>query len=100
MDWQMNRAGLPELSPTTLMRGYLIEHEIAVGTTQMLFEGGTPHPMNSAFREELVTDLVGTPSSMTSALLMKYVPRFLPEGNFLKQTLLSPSLARHSSSGA
>jgi hypothetical protein len=43
IDWQMNRGGLEKYSVGTVIRAYLIEHEIEIGTSRLFFEGGTPH---------------------------------------------------------
>jgi hypothetical protein len=95
LDWQMNRTELSQFSPSTLMRGYLMEHEISLGTTQILFEGGTPHPMNSAFAAEEITDIVSASSSRSLRFLIRHAHRVFPEKNFLTQTLSDKSLQWH-----
>ena len=49
IDWQINRAGLPRYSLCTVMRSFLMEHEIAQGTQRLYFEGGTPHSIRHSF---------------------------------------------------
>jgi hypothetical protein len=97
LDWQMNRTQLSQYSPSTLMRGYLMENEIALGTRHILFEGGTPHPMNSAFLQEEVTDLLSAASPRWMTFFARYAHRILPEKNFLSQTLSDASLRWHNS---
>src|SRR6267154_5492556 len=52
IDWQMNRSGLAKYSVGTVIRSYLIEHEIAIGMEKLFFEGGTPHSMRHSFLSE------------------------------------------------
>ena len=90
--WQMNRADLEAYSLGTAMRSSLIEHEVARGTRQLFFEGGTPHSMQSAFLPTPVLDLMVSSSSPASALLRRVAPHFLPEKNFLREMLRDPDL--------
>lgn len=100
VDWQMNRTNLAPFAPGTLMRGFLMEAEGARGTRMLLFEGGTPHPMQSAFLEEEVTDLVVSSSPLPRKLLQSALARRFRPGNFLVQTLASESLCWHPNLGA
>ena len=92
VDWQMNRADFARISPATLMRGFLIEHEGAEGTASLMFQGGTPHSMQSAFRPEHVVDLVGSSGSLPANLLRHLAVRARDPQNFLMQTLADSDL--------
>jgi hypothetical protein len=92
IDWQMNRGGLEKYSVGTVIRAYLIEHEIEIGTTRLYFEGGTPHSMRHAFLSEKATDMVVLKRSIFLFLLQKSVQRLGPGKNFLLQTLSNSTL--------
>jgi hypothetical protein len=88
----MNRSGLAKYSVGTVIRSYLIEHEIAMGMEKLFFEGGTPHSMRHAFLSEEAMDIVVMNRSLP-VFLLRSVARWLrPEKNFLLQTLMSPAV--------
>jgi hypothetical protein len=92
VDWQMNRGGLAKYSVGTVIRSYLIEHEIAIGMEKLFFEGGTPHSMRHSFLSEQAMDIVVMNRSL-SVFLLRSIARWLhPEKNFLLQTLMSPAV--------
>ncbi len=93
VDWQMNINTLPAYSLGTVMRAFLLEHEIAQGTRRMTFDGGTPHSMHRAFELEAVTDLLLTRWFMPLGLLRRLIPPRLPEGHVLRKMLLSSTVA-------
>lgn len=92
IDWQMNQTRFSELSLSTVMRSYLIEHEIAQGSQTLLFEGGTPHSMQLSFQPDCVVDLVATRPSFPAHLLRQHATRILPKNNFLGQILARTDL--------
>jgi hypothetical protein len=92
VDWQMNRNGLAKLSVGTVIRCYLIEHEIAIGMEKLFFEGGTPHSMRHAFLSEEAMDIVVMNRSLSVFLLRRFARWLHPEKNFLLQTLMSPAV--------
>ena len=92
IDWQVNRAGLPGYSLSTVMRAYLLEDEIARGTRELYFEGGTPHSMRHSFLTHRVKDLIVMRQSLPALLLRRFARRLLPETNFLAQTMAEPGL--------
>ena len=92
VDWQMNRSDFARISPATLMRGYLMEHEAMRGTASLLFQGGTPHSMQSAFRRERVADLVGSATTLTARVLRQVARRIGRAENFLLETLAGSDL--------
>ena len=73
------------------MRILLIEEELARGTAQLRFEGGTPHSMRSAFDRESVSDLLYA-SPRLPAICLLLLGRVLPKGNLLGDVLSSPHL--------
>ena len=93
--WQMNHSELDGFSFTNAMRSLLLRHEIALGTERLVFEGGTPHSIHSAFLPEPVLDLVCARRAATSLLLQKLARRVLPGANALRALLRDPSLEWH-----
>ena len=87
IDWQMNPTELRPYSPSTVMRAHLLQYEHALGTSRVLFEGGTPHTMAGSLRTDTVTDLVAVSGSVSSQVLRRYIAPRLPTYNFLRQTL-------------
>jgi hypothetical protein len=92
IDWQMNRGGLAKYSVGTVIRSYLIEYEIAIGTKKLFFEGGTPHSMRHSFLSEEAMDIVVMNRSLPVFLLRRFARWLHPEKNFLLQTLISPAV--------
>jgi hypothetical protein len=92
IDWQMNRGGLEKFSVGTVIRAYLIEHEIAIGTDRLFFEGGTPHSMRHAFASEKTIDIVVTKRSPFVFALRRSAQLRTLGKNFLMQTLVNPTL--------
>jgi hypothetical protein len=92
IDWQMNRGGLEKYSVGTVIRAYLIEHEIEIGTARLFFEGGTPHSMKHAFISEKAADIVVTKRSPFVFALRRLAQWQSPNKNFLLQTLVNPEL--------
>ena len=93
--WQMNRNDLPLLSLSTIMRTYLIEHEISQGTERLYFEGGTKHSMNHSFVTEKATDLIVMRRSPIALLMRKLAKRLLPPEHMLLQVLSDKDLHWH-----
>jgi hypothetical protein len=92
VDWQMNRGGLAKYSVGTVIRSYLMEHEIAIGMEKLFFEGGTPHSMRHSFLSEEAMDIVVMNRSLSVFLLRRFAKWLRPEKNFLLQTLMSPAV--------
>jgi hypothetical protein len=92
IDWQMNRGGLAKYSVGTVVRSYLIEYEVAIGTERLFFEGGTPHTMRYSFLSQNAMDIVVMNRSVFVFLLRRCARWLRPERNFLLQTLLSPAI--------
>ncbi len=92
IDWQMNQTRYPSLSLSTVLRSYLIEHEIAAGSRTLVFEGGTPHSMQISFTPDYVLDLVVARNSIPAKLLRHLSGAVLPKKNFLAETVSRPDL--------
>jgi hypothetical protein len=92
IDWQMNRNGLAKYSVGTVIRSYLIEYEIAIGTDGLFFEGGTPHTMRHSFLSEEAMDIVVMDRSLFVFLLRRSSQWLYPRKNFLLQTLTTPAV--------
>jgi hypothetical protein len=67
--WQMNAAGFEKDSLGTVMRSYLLEHEVENGAQTLIVYGGTQHSMGNSFVREDVTDLVVRQTSIGAAML-------------------------------
>jgi hypothetical protein len=91
IDWQMNRADLPDYSLATVVRSYLIEHEISLGSTRLYIEGGTAQAIGHSFVRGKVSELTVKRSSMYVSLLQKLVTRVIPT-HYLAETLRNPGL--------
>lgn len=92
IDWQLNRAGLAKYSVGTVIRSYLIEHEIAIGMDSLFFVGGTPHTIRYSFLSEKAMDIVVMNRSLFVFLLRRFARWLYPGKNFLLQTLTSPAV--------
>ena len=83
----MNRDALPTYSLSTVMRTYLIEHEISQGCTRLYFEGGTWQPIVHSFASERLGELSLRRRSLYAGLLSRNAGRIFPSRNYLGQTL-------------
>ena len=92
VDWQMNRDGLSHYSISTVLRSYLIEDEIARGSTRFYIDEGTPQAIGRSFKGEYTTAL----TVCRRSLLMRGVTNLIgfgaPEKNFVRQALLNKNL--------
>ena len=76
------------LSSTRSVPVFLLEHEIARGTTRLYFEGGTPHAMRFAFTSTETTDVLAMRRwSLRAWMLRRFACSILPEKNFLRSAL-------------
>jgi hypothetical protein len=93
IDWQMNLSGMPRYSLSTVMRAFLLEHEIGLGTEKLVFEGGTPHSMRHSFVDCSAVDIVvARAGSPVAWMLSRFSQWVLPEKNFLGAALRDRSL--------
>lgn len=92
IDWQMNLAGLPRYSLSTVMRSYILQHEVDLGTEKLAFSGGTPHPMRHSFVSVDAMDVVAVRRSPVAWMLRRMARWILPEKNFLGHALRDENL--------
>lgn len=90
--WQVNRHDMKPYSLGTVMRSFLIEHELKRGTRRLYFEGGTSHSMSHSFVQEKCTDLFVMRDNLVArqipALFKRYVPKENPINEFFEDTSL------------
>ena len=92
IEWQMNLGRLSRYSLSTVMRSYVLEHEVQLGTTQLVFVGGTPHSMRHSFVCSDAVDVIAQRRSL-NALLLRQLSRWIfPQTNFLGHTLRDKEL--------
>ena len=95
IDWQMNRADQPHYSLATVVRSYLIEHEISLGTRRLYIEGSTPHPIARSFVKGRVWEATVKRRSLYARLLERFSSRIFPAKNYLAQVLRQKQLTWH-----
>lgn len=92
LHWQMNARGFEKHSIGTVMRSFLLEHEIARGARSLFIYGGTPHPMRSAFAQDQVADLIlerpgARAWTVRVAARVMASRRVFPRGNFVAEAI-------------
>jgi hypothetical protein len=92
IDWQMNRDGHSAASLAIVMRSYLIEHEIGLGSTRLYMEGGTPQPISRSFLRLRICELTVKRRSLYVRLLTRFASFVFPPKNYIGQTLTDPDL--------
>lgn len=92
IDWQMNRSSMARYSIGTVIRSYLIEHEVALGMKRLFFEGGTPHTIRHSFVPETAVDIIATRRSTIVSMLRRGTALLRLRNNFLLQVLVNPTL--------
>jgi hypothetical protein len=92
IDWQMNRNAWLNYSLGIVMRSYLIEHEVGLGSTRLYIEGGTPQPIGLSFASERVAELTIVRDSLAGHLLFRVGQHVAPSRNYLGQVLGDPNL--------
>ena len=93
IEWQMNQADLPHYSLSTVMRSYLLEHEIALGMRKIIFLGGTPHAMRHSLVASESGDVLMVRRSVRARLLCCLCRWVFPRSNFLRGMLLDKDVA-------
>lgn len=92
LEWQVNRGDLPHYSLSTVMRAYLLENEIALGMSRVMFKGGTPHSMRHSLIESRVTDLIVVRRTPLAMGLRKAARWVFPHSIYLGHALRDPDL--------
>jgi hypothetical protein len=90
VEWQMNRADMGSLSPGTLMRSHLIEHEVERGNKRLYLVGGTSHSMKYAFGSEHFVDFVAVRGILPAFLLRHFARPLMSEKTFFVQAFADP----------
>jgi hypothetical protein len=88
----MNRYDLKSYSLSTVMRSFVIEHEILYGTKRLYFEGGTNHSMSHSFVHKRCTELLILRQTPVGRVVPAMVKRYVPPENPLHEFLEEPSL--------
>jgi hypothetical protein len=92
VEWQMNRADLPEYSLSTVLRSYLIQYAIEQGFQRIYIEGGTQQAIQNSFIVEDVHDLTVVTGSVYSRSIRRYAHHVFPEDNRLCYLLREQTL--------
>jgi hypothetical protein len=79
--WQMNRVTGGNSSVSTAIRAFLMEEEIAQGTKEMVFVGGTSQVFMRCCEEDLCIDLIARRRGLRSGILSRILGRLLPAGH-------------------
>lgn len=79
IDWQMNRTGLQSSSIGTVMRAYLIEHEVQRGSSRLYIDGGTSMSIAHSFVRKTVSELTLKRKSAYVQLLERFTPMLFPK---------------------
>jgi hypothetical protein len=87
IDWQMNLAGLPRYSLSTVMRSYILQHEVELSTEKLTLTGGTPHSMRHSLECVDAMDIVALRRSPIAWMLRRMARWVFPEQNFLGHAL-------------
>lgn len=92
--WQMNHAGGAHHSFSIAMLAFLMEHEIALSASEILFVGGTRHSIRSSCASSPVTDILAVRRrSLRGWALRRFAQRLMPEANFLRGALQDEQMA-------
>jgi hypothetical protein len=92
IEWQMNQADLPHYSLSTVMRSYLLKHEIELGMRKISFLGGTPHAMRHSLVRSESGDVLMVRRSVRAWLLCGLCRSAFPQSNFLRGMLIDKQL--------
>ena len=90
--WQINRHDMKPYSLATVMRSFVIEHELQHGTRRLYFEGGTSHSMSHSFVQERCTDLFVMRDNLVARQIPAIFKRYVPKENPLNEFLANPTL--------
>lgn len=92
MFWQINRNDMKPYSLGTVMRSFLIEHELKRGTRRLYFEGGTSHSMSHSFVQERCTDLFVMRDNLLARQIPALFQHHVPKENPINEFLANPDL--------
>jgi hypothetical protein len=94
LEWQVNSADFRKLSLSTAFRSFLIENEVALGTKELCFHGGTSHSISHGFEQDYAVDLLLRRPGPLASMFVEMMPYFAEKdaaianrGNFLIDAL-------------
>ncbi len=93
IDWQLNRDQFESASISTVMRSYLLEHEIAHQSPTIVFVGGTSPFWSRVCQPEICGDLLATRRGLAGRLARKIACRISPTGQLAKLYAQVPAAA-------
>lgn len=86
--WQLNRADLPHLSLSLVLRSYFLEYEISRGAQNFYIEGGSSHPIHYSFQPCQLTDIAVLRHSLASRLARRLARHLVNPENDLAGMLV------------
>jgi hypothetical protein len=96
IDWQMNRIDMPSYWLSTVMRSYLLEHEVERGIRRIYFIAGTSHSIRNSMVRDKFVDLLVLRYKVPDFLLKRLMPPEGEEPNFLVRMMTDKTLTwRH-----
>ena len=93
IDWQLNRDQFESASISTVMRSYLLEHEIAHRSPAIVFVGGTSPFWSRVCEPEVCGDLLATRQGLAGRLARKMACRISPTGQLARLYAQLPATA-------
>ena len=80
VDWQLNSGGHANASISTVMRAYLLEHEVDIGSDAIIFVGLTNPFWARACEVQTCADLAATRGGLLGAMTRRLAVRVSPNG--------------------
>lgn len=80
IEWQLNMTGHAAASLSTVMRSYCLEHEIRLGTQQVIFVGGTTAAWSRACEPQICSDLLVVRNGLIGAITRSLANWWRPGG--------------------
>ena len=99
IDWQLNRDQLESASISTVMRSYLLDHEIARQSPAIIFVGGTTPFWSRVCEPGVCGDLLATRAGWAGQLARRLACRISPAGQIARLHARAASGSELSSAG-
>ncbi len=93
VDWQLNRDQLESASISTVLRSYLLEHEIARQSPAIIFVGGTSPFWSRVCQPQICGDLLATRQGLAGRLARKIACHVSPSGQVARLHAQAPAAA-------
>ena len=84
IEWQLNREHCEGASISTVMRSYMLEHELKRGSPAVIFVGGTSPFWSRVCEPSVCGDLLATRNGVMGHLARKLAVRIKPAGQVAK----------------